>query len=502
MSQPVVEMRDIYKSFPGVNALENVSLILYPGEIHALVGENGAGKSTLIKILAGAYHSDRGEILFNGEKIVINNPSQGLKFGIGAIYQEFNLVPELSIAANIVLGNEPSLGVGRLDARSMHQIAKQALDQLGLDIDTAVKVRDLRVAQQQIVEIAKALVRDLKIIIMDEPTAALNNNEIDKLFEVLEKLKARGISILYISHRLREIFQIADRLTVLKDGKLVGTKTISEVDERQIVSMMVGRELSNIYPPKNSRASDLILSVNNLSLNKQLRNVSFNLHRGEILGIAGLEGQGQSELARVLVGDIKQDKGTINNASGELIQLKSPQSAQKNGIGYVPDDRKGQGLVLIRSVKENISLPTLHKRKKNMFIDRGAEGRFVTELIEMLSIKVSTDAQITRNLSGGNQQKVVIAKCLGAEPEVLIVSEPTRGIDVGSKSEIHHIMRDLANKGVGIIMISSELPEILGMSDRVLVISQGEIVQEIPGDVATEEMIMAAATRTNIGEGE
>jgi len=351
------------------------------------------------------------------------------------------------------------------------------------------------VAQQQIVEIAKALIRDLRVLIMDEPTAALNNVETAHLFEVIRKLKQRGVAIVYISHRLREIFEIADTITVLKDGKLIGTKTLADVTEDSLIAMMVGRTLANLYPPKDTAQAEIALEVEQLNLDKALYDVNLEVRKGEILGVAGLEGQGQRDLVRAIAGAVKPTSGQIS-VNGKPRAIHSPHDAIRSGIGFIPDDRKNEGLVLVRSVKENTALPSLLARLRTLYmIDESNERRFVNQMIDRLSIKVSSPAQVTRNLSGGNQQKVVVAKWLGTNPKVLVVAEPTRGIDVGSKSEIHHLMRELARQGVGILMVSSELPEILGMSDRIVVMSQGRIVAEMPGSEATEEAIMSAATR-------
>ncbi len=494
MNETFLEMRNITKDFPGICALDSVDISVMQGEVRALVGENGAGKSTLIKILSGAYRPDTGGIWLDGIKREFVDPLQALKLGIGAIYQEFNLVPDLNVAENILLGMVPVKWNG-IDTLKMHQRAKEVLEKLGVQIDTNLVVGQLSVAQQQIVEIAKALARDLRILIMDEPTAALNNLEIASLFNVIRELTKRGVTVLYISHRLKEVFEIADSVTVLKDGKVIDTKLIDEVNRDELVRMMIGRHLSDYYPPKDTKAEEIVFKVSNLCLGDVLYNVSFDLHKGEILGIAGLEGQGQRDLVQAIVGAIPYTSGEIYR-NGQRIRIYSPSSAINEGIGYVPDDRKQDGLVLVRSVIENITLPSLKKRMSNLFfIDGRRERNFVNELIDKLSIKLTDRFQLVRNLSGGNQQKVVVAKWLGNEPEVLVVAEPTRGIDVGSKSEIHFLMRDLCRQGVGILMVSSELPEILGMSDRIMIMSRGRIVSEISGQDASEEAIMAAATK-------
>jgi ABC-type sugar transport system ATPase subunit len=493
MPDAFLEMRHIVKSYPGVRAVDDVSLQMARGEVRALVGENGAGKSTLIKILAGAVQPDSGEIWLGGERVRYDGPVQALALGIGAIYQEFNLVPQLNIAQNIMLGQVPKKWGGRVDTKAMHRQAREMLARLNVNLDTRRLVSELDVAQQQVVEIAKGLARDLRVFIMDEPTAALSAVETEHLFEVVQALKKQGVAIIYITHRMREIFQIADSVTILKDGKHVETSPASSLTSDAIVAKMIGRDLTDYYPPRSKGAGDVLLSVRNLNAGNQLVDVSLDIRRGEILGVAGLEGQGQRELARVLFGALPYDSCTFSR-NGQPLRLTSPADAIKAGIAYVSDDRKRDGLVLIRSVNENVALPSLSRRKVGgVLVDDGAEKSFVTDLIQKLAIKVTSRAQNANNLSGGNQQKIVVAKWLGMEPQILIVAEPTRGIDVGSKSEIHHILRELADQGVGIVMVSSELPEVLGMSDRILVMSEGRIVSELPGATATEEQLLAAA---------
>ncbi len=498
MADAFLEMHHIVKNYPGVRAVDDVSLTVGRGEVRALMGENGAGKSTLIKILAGAIRPDSGEIRLNGQRADYHNPLHALQHGVGAIYQEFNLVPQLNVAQNILLGLTPTKR-GSIDNRELHRRAAEILTKLHVDIDTRLPVNQLDVAHQQIVEIAKGLARDLQVMIMDEPTAALNNVEVERLFELIGTLKSHGVTIIYITHRMREIFEIADSVTVLKDGRLVDTKPIGSVTQDDIVAMMIGRQLKDYYPPKDTATDQVIFSVRGLNMGQKLVNVDLDVRRGEMLGIAGLEGQGQRELVRALFGALPVDSGEFSR-EGKRVRLHTPADAIKNGIAYISDDRKADGLVLIRSVNENVSLPSLARRKwSGLFVDDTRERSFVNEMIHTLEIKVTGRGQLVNNLSGGNQQKIVVAKWLGTEPEVLIVAEPTRGIDVGSKSEIHHILRNLARQGVGIIMVSSELPEVLGMSDRVVVMSEGRIVRELVGDAATEDAIMAAAAAGHTG---
>ena len=495
MPDVLVEMQDITKDFPGVRALNAVTIAVQRGEVRGIVGENGAGKSTLIKILSGAYQQDHGQIRIDGSKVKFRSPLQALELGIGAIYQELNLIYQLNVAENIMLGIAPSRRLGIINRPTMHRRAHEVLRQLGIDLDTNISVGDLNVAQQQIVEIAKALARDLQVLIMDEPTAALNNVEIRKLFDVIRALKNRGVTVLYISHRLGEIFEITDSVSVLKDGSLVDTKQTAEVSADDVVRMMIGRQLTDYYPPKDTASERPLLEVRNLNLDKTLYKVNLEIRQGEILGVAGLEGQGQREMVQAIFGAIPGASGEFFR-NGRPVKIESPLDAKRAGIGLIPDDRKADGLILVRSAMENISLASLEDRKQGFyFIDKKKERHFVKRLIDALDIKLTGYWQLVNNLSGGNQQKVVVAKWLGTKPGILIVAEPTRGIDVGSKSEIHHTMRDLARKGVGILMISSDLPEILGMSDRILVISRGRIVAEIPSDDASEEAVMAAATR-------
>lgn len=494
MDEQYLELKNISKDFPGVRALDNVSISVNKGEIRALVGENGAGKSTLIKILSGAYQADSGEIILNGEKQVYHDAIQALALGIGAIYQEFYLIPHLSVSENIMMGRIPKKGIS-IDSPQMQKSAQEVIAKLGMNLDVSNKVQDLSVAQQQIVEIAKVISRDLSILIMDEPTAALNDIEISNLFKVIRNLRDHGVTILYISHRLKEIFDIADSVTVLKDGKVVDTRRINSVSRDELVRLMIGRKLDDYFPKKDTASNQVLLKAEDLWYGNQICGIDLEIYKGEILGLAGLEGQGQNELVRILAGAIKPDKGQIH-LNGTPLVINSPYDAKSVGIGFIPDDRKRDGLVLVRSVNENMTLPSLDNRKRfGFFIDFISENSFVKELVNKLYIKILSPSQDVSMLSGGNQQKVVVGKWLGISPIVLIVAEPTRGIDVGSKKEIHFLMRDQARNGVGLFMSSRELPEILGMSDRILVISRGRIVAEFLSSEATEEKIMAAATK-------
>ncbi|MFQ5811175.1 MAG: sugar ABC transporter ATP-binding protein [Armatimonadota bacterium] len=500
---PVLEMRSITKDYPGVRALDDVSFDLRPGEVHALVGENGAGKSTLMKVLAGAVSRDAGEILVAGEPVEIDSPHDAMAAGISVIYQEFNLVPYLSVAENIYLGREPKLPLGFVDWRTMRAGAAEALARIGANISPRAVVSDLSVAEQQMVEIARSLSVDARLIVMDEPSATLTEHELDSLFAQIKSLKAHNVAIVYISHRLEEIFQIADRVTVLRDGRWIGTEDVGDVDHEGIVRMMVGRELREIAPVETPEAvGETILRVEGLSRAGALRDVSLELRAGEILGVAGLVGAGRTELARVIFGADRRDAGRIF-LNGEEVPLASPAEAIRRGIGFVTEDRKLQGLVLEMALKENVTLANLGAVTIGGFIRRRAEDAAAEGFVRDLDIRTPGINQRTLNLSGGNQQKVVLAKWLFAVGEspghqehcrILIFDEPTRGIDVGSKAEIHDIMRRLARDGAGVIMISSELPEILKMSDRILVMREGHIAGQLSRDQATQERIMMLAT--------
>jgi ribose transport system ATP-binding protein len=491
---PALQMERIRKTFPGVVALDEVSFALQPGEVHVLLGENGAGKSTLMKILSGAYQKTSGQILLNGQPTEIKNPKHAQELGIGIIYQELNLVPQLNAAENIFLGREPRR-YGLVDQRAMQQAALQLLTGLSVALDTHKPVRELSLAQQQMVEVAKAISLDARILIMDEPTSALTEKEIVELFARIRQLKAKGVSVVYISHRMEELFEIGDRVTVLRDGRNVGTHAIREITKAELIRLMVNRELTNQFPKVAAPRGDEVLRLTNIS-NNALHNINFTLHRGEILGLAGLLGSGRTELARVIFGVDKFDAGNIT-LKGKLQTSNSPRQAINSGIGFLTEDRKTQGLVLALSVKENICLPSVEKFSRlgvvNGNIEQQAASRFVNEL----RIKTPHLQQQVINLSGGNQQKVVLGKWLCSEADIFIFDEPTRGIDVGSKAEIYQLMNQLTAAGVAIIMISSELPEILGMSDRILVMHQGRIAGEFTAADATQEKLLHCALGEN-----
>jgi ribose transport system ATP-binding protein len=490
--EKILEMKNISKAFYGVQALANVDFSVLRGETHILLGENGAGKSTLVKILSGAYHKDAGEIFFDGEPIEISTPLDAQRKGISIIYQEFNLIPGLSVAENIFLGREPVKGNKLINWRVLNEDAKAILDKLHADVSPTALVATLSVAEQQFVEIAKALSFGAKLIIMDEPSATLTPAEIDRLFAVIRDLKRAGVSIIYISHHLDEIFEIGDRVTVLRDGELVATDDIKNVTKDMIIRWMVGRDLTNTYPPRTTTPGEVVLEVQNLSRRGELHDISFHLRRGEILGIAGLVGSGRTELVRALYGADPIDRGEIK-LHGRTLAIKTPKESIKNGIGFLPEDRKQEGLVLEQSVKNNVTLANLVKVVKNGIISGSAEKAAVDEYVRNLGIRTVNQQVLIKNLSGGNQQKVVLAKWLFTDSDILIFDEPTRGIDVGAKYEIYQLMNRLTEQGKSVIMVSSELPEIIGMSDRVLVLHNGRITGEYTRDQFDQELIMKNA---------
>ncbi|MCX7690649.1 sugar ABC transporter ATP-binding protein [Thermoflexus sp.] len=499
----ILRVEGVSKAFPGVQALSNVDLELAAGEVLALVGENGAGKSTLMKILSGAYRKDAGRIFINGQEVEIAGPRHAQELGIAIIYQEFNLAPNLSAAANIFLGREPRRpGIGRLfvDRKRMEQEAQKLLDRIGARIPASALVRDLSVAERQMVEIAKALAVNARIIIMDEPTSALGEEEVEKLFQVIRTLKQQGIGIIFITHRLEEVFRIADRIVVLRDGKRVGSMPTYKATRDEVIRLMVGRELGDLFQKQKSEIGPPLLEVRGLTRRGVVENVSFTLHRGEILGLAGLVGAGRTETVRMIFGADPKDAGEIL-IEGKPVKIESPRDAMKAGIGFVPEDRSNHGLILSLSVLENIALPSLSQYTRlGIWLNRMKLYKTAREFVDKLSIRVAHLQQKVMFLSGGNQQKVVVAKWLALRPRILIMDEPTRGIDVGAKAEIHALMNRLAQEGVGIIMVSSELPEILGMSDRILVMARGRVMAVLSREEATQELIMAYASGEKIAQ--
>ena len=491
---PALEMRHISKSYPGVQAIKDVSLSVGEGEIHALLGENGAGKSTLMKILAGAEHRDGGEILIDGKPVSIESPQKAMELGVSIIYQEFNLVPYLSAGENIYLGREPRAALpGFVDFKTLYRDAQQVIDALGVRIDARTPVNQLSVAQQQMIEIGKATSKKARIIVMDEPSATLTDHELVALFGLMRQLKSQGVSIIYISHRLEEIFEVCDKATIMRDGTHIATMDVKDLTRDEIIRLMVGRELKDAIPKVPAALGAPALTVKHLNRTGVLHDINFEVRQGEVLGIAGLVGAGRTETARVIFGADALDSGTIE-VFGKPVTIRSPQDAIRHGIGLVTEDRKQQGLVLGMAVRENNTLANLGALSVAGFIKRNAEKREAEKYRQSLAIKTPTIEQTVQNLSGGNQQKVVLAKWLFTGSKILIFDEPTRGIDVGAKSEIYKLMNELAANGVAIIMISSELPEVLGMSDRILVMHEGRITGELSRADATQEKIMTLAT--------
>jgi len=499
MSETIIETQNVTKRFPGVVALDNVNFSCKKGEVHALVGENGAGKSTLMKILAGVYQQDEGEILLRGEPVRFHDPHHAQSLGISIIYQELNLLPDLNVAENVFLGREPRSRLGFINIQELERQAGEALNRLGVDIDPRTPLRQLSVARQQMVEIAKALSLNAELVIMDEPSATLGGQDLQNVFDVISALKQQDVAVIYISHRIAEVFVVADRVTVLKDGKVVDTKKVADIGRGELVRMMIGRTFSESFPPRAASVGEKVLTIEGVSSGRELSEVSFDIHAGEIVGIAGLTGSGRTELAQCVFGVRPVDSGSIKFVrTGQ--SPGNPRQAMKNKIGFLTEDRKAEGVVLDLSVRHNVALPSLHERQRWGFVLQRKEEQIVGEMIDKLACRTPSLRQEVQYLSGGNQQKVVLAKWLVSEPELLIFDEPTRGIDVGAKSEIWHLMRELANQGTAILMISSELPEIIGMSDRVIVMHRGRIAGELKGDQATEEKVLMLSTYGELHE--
>jgi ribose transport system ATP-binding protein len=488
---PVLQMRHIRKTFPGVVALDDVDFDLRRGEVHILLGENGAGKSTLMKILSGAYQKSAGQIVFDGQDVEIKNPKHALTLGISTIYQEFNLIPHLSAGENIFLGREPRW-FGLIDQRAIFQAATRALKGLGLTLDPHKLIKELKVAEQQMIEVAKALSLDARILIMDEPTAALTEHEIKELFAIIRSLRDKGVSIVYISHRMEELFEIGDRVTVLRDGRTVGTYDVREMSKSELIRLMVNRELTELFPKERAELGPEVLRVEGLNTQGGLKDISFSLRKGEVLGIAGLLGAGRTELARAIFGLDKIASGTIS-INGSPQRIGSPRAAINSGIGFLTEDRKSQGLVLPLSVKENLCLASVDKFSTWGLMNAQEEQQAADRYVKDLRIKTPSLNQKVVYLSGGNQQKVVLSKWLCCKSEVFIFDEPTRGVDVGAKAEIYQLMNRLTASGVAIIMISSEMLEVLGMSDRILVMRGGRITGEFSAAEATQERVLQCA---------
>ncbi|MDH7484756.1 MAG: sugar ABC transporter ATP-binding protein [Anaerolineae bacterium] len=495
MSENLLELKGISKSFPGVQALDNVDFDLRPGEVHALVGENGAGKSTLVKVITGVHQPDAGEIRFQGQPVTFPNPLVAQQHGVAAIYQEPTLFPDLSVGENIFIGHQPVRPMTRrMDWKRLYERAGELLNALGVKLDPRTRVRGLSVAQQQMVEIAKALSLNARILIMDEPTSALTLRDVEDLFRITRRLREAGTAIVFISHRLEEAFELADRITVLRDGHYVGTRPVPSTTTDEVIQMMVGRTLDTLFPKEEVEIGEVMLRVEGLTKEGLFHDVSFELRRGEILGLAGLVGARRTDVARAIFGISPADSGSIWVDSRQ-VRISNPQEALALGIVYVPEDRQQQGLVLPMDITQNITLPILREfARRGGWLDNSAERETAQEFAERLDVRAAGLWQKVQQLSGGNQQKVVLAKWLAARPHILILDEPTRGIDVGTKAAVHELMSKLAGQGMSILMISSELPEILGMSDRIVVMYEGRVTAHFTRQEATQEKIMAAAT--------
>ncbi|MFR1850533.1 MULTISPECIES: sugar ABC transporter ATP-binding protein [Clostridia] len=488
-----IEMRGIDKSFGGNAVLKNAGFLLDDGEVHALMGENGAGKSTLMKILTGVYTKDAGQVIVDGKEVCYNNPQEAEKAGIVFIHQELNVLFDLTVEENMFLGKEIKKVFGICDRKAMRKRVQEILDMLGVDIDPTQRMDELSIGQQQMIEIAKALMVDAKVLIMDEPTAALTQSETEVLFKVVNSLRKKGVSIVYISHRMEEIFELCDRITILRDGTYIDTKRIADIDMNDIVKMMIGREIGERYPVRNSKIGDVAFEVKNLNCPGAFENVSFEVRAGEVLGVSGLMGAGRTEIMQAIFGNMPNVTGQLL-LDGKEIKNKNPQQAIQNGIGFITEDRKVEGLMLEESIMKNISLANLGRISNGGVINKKKEQELVNKGIEELRIRCFGPQHECNNLSGGNQQKVIFAKWIYTNPKVLILDEPTRGVDIGAKKEIYNIINELAAKGVAIIMVSSELPEVLGMSDRVMVVREGEVRGILNKEEANQESIMTLAT--------
>jgi len=500
MTAPVFEIRGLSKRFDATQALDDVSLTLYPGQVHALLGENGAGKSTLIKIMTGIHQPDRGEMLLDGRPIQVNNSAQAQMYGIAAIYQEPIVFPDLNVAENIFIGHQQGRGMF-VNWRRMYREAEDILAKLGVHLDVRSQARGLTLAAQQTVEIAKALSLKTRVLIMDEPTASLSVHEVAQLFQLTRALRDQGVAILFISHRLEEIFEIADHITILRDGKRISSAPAHEVTTESAIRDMVGREMESFFIKDDSKRDDLLLSVRGLTKHGVFSNISFDIHHGEVLGFAGLVGSGRTDVALALFGIAPADEGEIFY-DGQPVTIRSPNQATGLGIAYVPEDRREYGLVMPMSIAANISLPMLrHYLNRLGIVDRRKEEATAETYRERFTIRTHSVRLAASKLSGGNQQKVVLSKWLNTEPRLLILDEPTRGIDVGAKAEVHHIINQLAAQGLGILLISSDLPEVLAMSDRVLVMREGRQMGIFNRAEANQETVMAAAMGQSLSQG-
>ena len=490
---PILALAGVSKAFGAVRALRDVSIELYGGAVHALAGENGAGKSTLVKILAGVHRPDAGAVLLDGEPVDFHGPGDAQDAGLAVIYQEPTLFPDLSVAENIFMGRQPRARLGRIDRRAARTRAGELFARLGVELDPDRPARGLSIADQQIVEIAKALSRDARVLVMDEPTAALTGAEVERLFGVARALRGQGKALLFVSHRLEEIFALCQSVTTLRDGALIATEEVAGLTPDDLVRRMVGRELGALFPKQPTTPGDEVLSVARLTREGVFTDVSFGVRSGEIVALAGLVGAGRSEVARAVFGVDRYDAGRVEVA-GTRLPVASPTAAMAAGLALVPEDRRQQGLVMDESIARNVALTQLRSLRRGPLISRRLERDRAADWAIRLRLKYTRLSDAVGVLSGGNQQKVVLAKWLATRPSVLIVDEPTRGIDVGTKAEVHRLLSELAAEGLAVLMISSDLPEVLGMADRVLVMHEGRLVAEIPRAEATEESVMAAAT--------
>lgn len=488
-----IVLKNIHKSFGTNKVLDGAGFELKEGEVHALMGENGAGKSTLMKILTGVYEKDSGEVLVDGQEVCFKSPKDAEKKGIVFVYQELNVIHDMTVQENFFLGKEIKYTFNLCAKREMYEKSKEALEKLNINILPNQIVGDLSIGQQQMIEICKALMINAKVIIMDEPTAALTESETKVLFETIKELKEKGVSIIYISHRMEEIFQICDRITVMRDGQFIDTKKIQETSMNDIVKMMIGREIGERYPKRESKIGEEILKVSNLAFKNVFQNISFNVKKGEILGVSGLMGAGRTEIMKSIFGEMPYDKGKVE-IEGKEVSIKKPIDAIECGIGFITEDRKDEGLMLEKSIKDNIGLLNFMEISRKGFIKESYENSISEKAIDQFNIKCFDNEHICENLSGGNQQKVVLAKWIYRDPKILILDEPTRGVDVGAKKEIYTIINQLAEKGMAIIMVSSDLPEVIGVSDRVMVMREGKLAGILDKEKCSQENIMILAT--------
>lgn len=488
-----IEMKGINKAFGSNQVLHDAGFVLEDGEVHALMGENGAGKSTLMKILTGVYKKDAGTITIDGKEVNFKNPQEAEKAGIVFIYQELNVLYDLTVEENLFMGKEITKFFGICDKKAMRAKAQEVMEKMGVNIPVDAVMSDLSVGQQQMVEICKALMVDAKVLIMDEPTAALTERETESLFKVMKSLREKDVSIVYISHRMEEIFELCDRITILRDGSYIGTEKISEIDMDGVVRMMIGREIGERFPKRDVKIGDVVLRVEGLTREGLFHDVSFDVRAGEVLGVAGLMGAGRTEIMRAIFGCIPKDQGNIY-IEGQKVRIKNPEQAIKAGIGFITEDRKTEGLLLEKSISDNIEIVNLKTVSQKGVLSRKKEKDLVKKEIEEFHIKCFGPWHECNNLSGGNQQKVVLAKWIATNPKILILDEPTRGVDIGAKKEIYNVINQMAALGVAVVMVSSELPEVLGMSDRIMVVREGEVRGVLDGKAADQEKIMTLAT--------